>query len=359
MDEGWADPARLYRSGRRSRLLLDNAREIVAAVIGARPDEVSFTSSGTHAVQLGMLGVFHASGGSNTRQEYPRDIIVSAIEHSSVLQSAAHLRTAGAHVRRVGVDRYGLIDVDEFDQALGPKAALACLQAANHEVGTVQPIQAVAAGCAERGVPLFVDAAQAVGRIEVPSGWSVLAASAHKWGGPAGIGVLAVRRGVRWRSALPDDERESGRVPGFENVPEALAAAAALRARSDEAAALAAHHTELVDYIRHRVPELIPDVDVVGHPTARLPHLVTFSCLYVNGERLVTELDRAGFAISSGSSCTASTLQPSHVLAAMGALTHGNVRVSLPREITRADVDSFLTATAAVVATLRQEMDPP
>ncbi|TDC51243.1 aminotransferase class V-fold PLP-dependent enzyme [Jiangella ureilytica] len=350
-DEGWADPARLYGSARRARMLLDNAREVVAAVVGARPDEVSFTASGTQAIQLGMLGTAAAR-----RREAgdPRVVAVSAVEHSAVLQSAAHLaRHEGARTVEVGVDRDGRVDPAAFAAAVADDTVLACLQAANHEVGTVQPVDEVAAHCAGRGVPLLVDAAQAAGRVPLPAGWSVLTASAHKWGGPAGVGVLAVRRNVRWRSPLPGDEREGGRVPGFENVPAALAAAAALRARWEEADAVAARQRELVDHIRARVPELLADVDVVGHPTLRLPHLVTFSCLYVDGEALVTELDRAGFAISSGSSCTSSTLRPSHVLAAMGALTHGNVRVSLTSDATRDDVDRLLVAVADVVTRLR------
>src|SRR5690606_8458465 len=160
-------------------------------------------------------------------------------------------------------------------------------------------------------------------------------------GGPPGVGVLAVRRAARWRSPSPEDERGAGRVPGFENVPGALAAAAALRARLEEAERLNREHSALVDRIRSRLPELIPAGEGVGHRAVRPPDVVTFSCLYVDGEALLTELDREGFAVSSGSSCTASTLTPSHVLEAMGVLTHGNIRVSLPRGATRSDVDRF------------------
>ncbi|NEE01780.1 cysteine desulfurase family protein [Phytoactinopolyspora halotolerans] len=354
IDDGWADPARLYGSARRARVLLDNARELVAAVIGSKPDEVSFTSSGTQAVQLGMLGTARA------RDRSAAGIVASAVEHSSVLHTARHLameRTGqtGPDVRIVEVDRLGRVDTAAFAAALTPDTALACLQTANHEVGTVQPVEAVADACQARTVPLLVDAAQTVGRQPVPGGWSVLTASAHKWGGPPGVGVLAVGRKTRWRSALPEDEREGGRVPGFENVPGVLAAAAALRARVEEADELARRHRELIDRIRQEVPRRIPDVEVVGAPVDRLAHLVTFSCLYVNGEALVTELDRAGFAVNSGSSCTASTLRPSHVLEAMGVLTHGNVRVSLSRDVSGDDVDRFLDVLPEVVARLRSE----
>ncbi|HEX2362847.1 MAG TPA: aminotransferase class V-fold PLP-dependent enzyme [Jiangellaceae bacterium] len=347
LDDGWADPARLYGSARRARLLLDSARETVAAHIGARADEVSFTASGTQAVHLAVLGTVRG------RRRVGNRIVVSAVEHSSVLHAAAAHSEAGGMVTQVPVDRTGRVETSAFATMVSDDTALACLQAANHEVGTLQPVEDVAASCAAHGIPLLVDAAQVAGRMPIPRGWTLLAASAHKWGGPAGVGVLAIRRGTRWRLPTPDDERGSGRVPGFEDVPGALAAAAALRARSDEAATLADTHHRLIERIRVEVPARVPDVEVVGHPTERLPHLVTFSCLFVDGEALLTELDREGFAVSSGSSCTASTLRPSHVLAAMGVLTHGNVRVSLTRTTSSAEVDRFLTVLPAVVERVR------
>jgi cysteine desulfurase len=347
LDDGWADPARLYGSARRARLLLDNAREVVASLVGARTDEVSFTTSGTQAVHLAVLGT------TLGRRRVGNRLVVSAVEHSSVLFAAETHQRAGGDVTHVPVDRAGRVDADVFADLLTDDTALACLQAANHEVGTVQPVDDVAASCAARGIPLLVDAAQVVGRLPVPKPWTLLAASAHKWGGPAGVGVLAIRRGTRWRLPTPHDERGSGRVPGFEDVPAALAAAAALRARSEEAETLAVTHHDLIERIRAQVPLLVPDVEVVGHPTERLPHLMTFSCLYVDGEALLTELDREGFAVSSGSSCTASTLRPSHVLAAMGVLTHGNVRVSLTRTTSSAEVDRFLDVLPGVVERVR------
>nr|BFE88619.1 hypothetical protein GCM10020093_112200 [Planobispora longispora] len=256
----------------------------------------------------------------------------------------------------VGVGRTGVVDLEAFGAAVRAEGtALACLQSANHEVGTAQPVAEAAELCAAAGVPLLVDAAQTAGRAPVPPGWSLLAASAHKWGGPAGVGVLAVRKGTRWRSPLPEDERERRRVPGFENVPAIVAAAAALRAVAAEAEREGARLAALVDRVRAEVPRLVPDVEVIGEPVARVPHIVTFSCLYVEGEALLTELDRAGFSVSSGSSCTASTLRPSHVLEAMGVLTHGNVRVSLPRGTSEADVDRFLSVLPDAVRRIREE----
>src|SRR5690606_23948729 len=233
--------------------------------------------------------------------------------------------------------------------------ALAALISASHEVGTLQPVEAAAAACAEAGVPLYVDAAQSVGRVPLPEGWSLLSASARKWGGPPGVGILVVRKGVRWESPYPADEREAGRSPGTLNLPAIVAAAAALRAAVADAGAEAARLSALVDRIRTTVAETVPDVEVVGHPTNRLAHPVTVSCLYVDGEALLHALNQAGFAVSSGSSCTASTLRPSHVLEAMGVLSQGNVRVSLHRETTEEEIDRFLAVLPGIVADLRAE----
>ncbi|MGH3416497.1 MAG: aminotransferase class V-fold PLP-dependent enzyme, partial [Actinocrinis sp.] len=188
-----------------------------------------------------------------------------------------------------------------------------------------------------------------------PQYWSALIGSARKWGGPGGVGILAVRKGTRFSSAWPEDERERGRVPGPVNVPAVLAAAAALRARDAERETVAARHRALVDRIRDVVVREVPDVEIVGHPERRLPHIVTFSCLYASGEALLLELDRSGYSVSSGSSCTASTLTPSHVLEAMGVLSHGNVRISLPWRASAQDVDRFLAALPAIVARVRAE----
>jgi cysteine desulfurase len=254
---------------------------------------------------------------------------------------------AGGHAFSVPVDRAGRVELATFEAAVaGPGVGAAALMSANHEVGTVQPVAAAARACAAAGVPLIVDASQTVGRLPVPEGWSVLIASAHKWGGPPGVGVLAVRTGVRFDAGLPAPSAP---------LPLVVAAAAALRAADVEATAEAARLSALVERIRTEVARTVPDVEVVGDPVDRLPHLVTFSCLYVDGEALLHALDRRGFAVSSGSSCTSETLRPSHVLEAMGVLSHGNVRVSLHRETTEAEVDRFLAELPRIVADLRAE----
>jgi cysteine desulfurase len=218
----------------------------------------------------------------------------------------------------------------------------------------VQPVADITAALPD-GVPLFMDACASAGRLSLPSGWTAAAASAHKWGGPAGVGVMLVRKGAPWRNPFPGDDRVDERTSGFENVPAALAAAAALQAVIAEQESVAARQRALVDRIR-AAAAAIPDVEVVGDPVERLPHLVTFSCLYVDGEALVTELDRLGFGIASGSACTSSTLAPSHVLEAMGVLTHGNVRVSLTRDTTEEQVDVFLAALPEVVQKIRTQV---
>ncbi|MFI7023617.1 cysteine desulfurase family protein [Micromonospora sp. NPDC049900] len=350
LDDGWADPDRLYTQARRARQLLDAAREATADTLGVRPDELSFTPSGTSAAHAAVLG------GLAGRRRVGARLVHSAIEHSAVLHAAEQHVARGGTTTEVPVDRSGRLDLDAWSAAVaGPGVALAALIAASHEVGTVQPVEDAAAACAEAGVPLCVDAAQVVGRMPVPAGWSVLTASARKWGGPPGVGLLAVRKGTRWESPWPSDEHESGRTPGTVNLPAVVAAAASLRAAAADADAEAARMAPLVDRIRARVAADVPDVEVVGDPVRRLPHLVTFSCLYVDGEALLHALDRRGFAVSSGSSCTSSTLRPSHVLEAMGVLSHGNVRVSLHRGTTEADVDRFLAELPQIVADLRAE----
>lgn len=343
LDRGYADPRRLHRAGREARLLLDNAREATADALGVRADEVTFTPSGTHAVHLGLLGLVRGSRRGDV-------VVHSAVEHSAVRHAVAW----GARSEEVGVMQDGRVGVDDLVQrAAAPEVGVVALQTANHEVGTVQDVGDLPLS---DGVPLFTDACASMGRLPLPGGWAAAAGSAHKWGGPAGVGVLLVRKRARWRNPFPGDDRVDERSTGFENVPAVLAAAAALRAVVAERDEVGARQHALVDVVRRRVAAEVPDVEVVGDPDRRLPHLVTFSCLYVDGEALVGELDRRGFGIASGSACTASTLTPSHVLAAMGVLTHGNVRLSLHRDTTRADVDAFCDALPGVVAAIRSRV---
>ncbi|HLY33211.1 MAG TPA: aminotransferase class V-fold PLP-dependent enzyme [Jatrophihabitantaceae bacterium] len=351
LDDGWADPGRLSGESRRARLLLDAARESLAQSIDVRPDELSFVANGTAALHAAVLGTL---AGARSAAAH---LVHSAVEHSAVLHAAQVHASAGGQVTSIGVDASGRVDLGSFLSTClkksSPGGVVGALQAANHEVGTRQPVAQVASGAPD--VPLVVDATQTLGHDDVPEGWSVLAADARTWGGPT-LGVLAVRTGVRWRSPYPEDDREFGRIPGVPDVPAAVAAAASLRAVLADRDAEAERTSALVAQIRDTVPQIVPDTVVLGDADDRLPHIVTFSCLYVDGEALLTELDRLGFAVSSGSSCTSSTLEPSHVLVAMGALTSGNVRVSLHPGVRAADVDAFLAALPGAVATIRAQL---
>ncbi|MEO5653726.1 MAG: aminotransferase class V-fold PLP-dependent enzyme [Marmoricola sp.] len=351
LDRGYADPRRLHRPAREARMLLDNARAVVAEALEVRADEVTFTPSGTHAVHLGVLGLLAG------RVRHGNLLLSTAVEHSAVLHAGAWHTARGGRFETIPVDAHGRVRVAGVVDALelhGEPAVMA-VQAANPEVGVCQPVEEVSA---LSGAPLFMDACASAGRLPLPSGWAAGALSAHKWGGPAGVGVLLVRRSSRWRNPFPGDDRVDERSIGFENVPAALAAAAALRAVVHERQELGSRHETLVGTLA-AAARSIPDTEVFLAPGDRLPHVLAFSCLYVDGEALVTELDRLGFAVASGSACTASTLQPSHVLVAMGALTHGNVRVSLGRETTSADVARLASHLPGVVQRLREQSGVP
>lgn len=358
-ERGFADPRRLHGPGRDARLLLDNAREVVAESLGVRREEVIFTSSGTSAVHAGLLGLLD--------RDRQAAVALSEVEHQSVAET---VRWAGIPTLGLAVDAFGRIqppdpdsggavttaDVTAADVTAADVTAadvkVVAVQQANHEVGTVQPVAALAESFP--GAEVFTDACAAMGRLPLPQGWTVAAGSAHKWGGPTGVGVLVVRKQSRWTWPGPGD-RFARTEHGFTNVPGALAAAAALQAVVAEREETNAHQFDLIDRIRTAAGRMV-DVDVVGDPTERLPHLVTFSFLYVDGEALVTTLDRLGFAVASGSACAADTREPSRVLAAMGALSHGNVRVSLTRTTTSEDVDRFLSVLPGVVGDLRAEV---
>src|SRR5450830_914077 len=333
IDRGWADPRRLHTEGRTSRLLLEGARESLAASLGARTEEIDLLPSHTLALHAAVRAV------ARGRRRAGRDVVTSAVERAAVLAAADFAVAqpwdgrAGTRVV-IGVDRLGRVDADAFSEAVRtPGVALAALQHANGEVGTLQPVEAMHDAASRAGVPLLVDVGASAGHAELSDAWDLLAADASDWGGLPGIAVLATRARVRRAPDWPEDpERWS---PGGVSVPAALAAAVALEtARSSRA----------------------PDVEVVGDAVDRLPHVVTFSCLYVDGEALVTELDRLGFAVGSGSACTSSTLEPSHVLAAMGVLTHGNVRLCLPRDVTSEGVDRFLDALPGAVRRVRDAL---
>ncbi|AEI11935.1 cysteine desulfurase family protein [Cellulomonas gilvus] len=347
LDEGWADPRRLHAEGRRARLLLDGAREAIAGALGARTDDVDLAPSLTAALHGAVRSIAHG------RRRSGPDVVVGAVERAAVLHAADFVTDrAGGRRVTVGVDGTGRVDPEAFAEAVAaPGVALAALQHANGEVGTLQPVEQALGAARPAGVPLLVDAGASVGHVGVGDAWDVLAADPGDWGGPGGLGVLVTRAGVRRAPDWPQDDDRW--FPGGVSVPLALAAAVALQHAVATAERHAVRLHGLVDLVRSEVAARVPAVDVVGDPVQRLPHVVTFSCLYVDGEAIVTELDRRGFAVGSGSACTSSTLEPSHVLAAMGALTQGNVRLALHPGTSEADVHAFLDALPSAVADVR------
>jgi cysteine desulfurase len=348
LDE-FGDPSRFYGRARRARRLLDRSREQVAGAVGARPDEVVFTSGGTEAANLAVAGLAAAADGR-------RHLVVSAVEHTAVLAPVRALRAAGFEVTEVGVDGHGRADPAELAAAVRDDTLLVCLQHANHEVGTVQPVREAAEAAHARGALLLVDACQTLGRLAVDVaalGADLLVGSGHKCYGPPGTGFLVARRAVPLRPLLLGDEREARRRAGMENLPGIAGLAAALAARVVEGPAENDRLAGLAERLRAGLAD-VPDLVVHGHPTQRLPHLVAFSVLYVEGEALLLLLDAEGIAVHSGSSCAADSQQPSHVLAAMGAITHGSVRVSFLGDAGEADTDRLLAVLPAAVADLRE-----
>ena len=351
----WSDPARAHREGRAARDLLDRATVTTAAAIGGDERGLVWTSGGTEAVHLAVLGSARAA---ERRGDRRRHLVCSAVEHSSVLRACERLRDEhGYDLDVVGVDASGVVDPDEVAARLRPDTLAVHVQHANHEVGAVQPTHDIAQACRRHGAVLHVDACQTVGQMGVTLdqvGADLLSASAAKFGGPRGSGFLAIGPHGRVHAMLEGDERQRRRRAGLEDVPGIAATAVALEvARAN----LQSEHSSrelLRRHLRRRLPEAVEDVQVHGPLADAHPGIVAVSALYVDGEALVSALDEAGYAVHSGSSCASTSGQPSHVLVAMEALTHGHVRVSLGPELTTADLDRFVDVYAENVGRLRR-----
>ena len=357
LDAGWADPRRLYAEGRRARALLDQAREELAQGLGVRPAEVSFLPSGPAALRTGLQGLLFAGRRRGAR------MVATAVEHSAILTTGRYHAAAAQDpslFAEVPVDPSGRVDLSALERAVAvPGTVLAAAQSANGEVGTRQPLERAHALCRTHGIPLLVDAMASLGRDPAPEHFDVLAGDARSWGGPSGLGVLVVPERTRWRRPGPDSDLEHARTDVEPVIALALAAAEAWRSTEANRPEQSISSSAIVRRLRTAAGDL-PDVDVVGDPDNRLPHVLTFSLLYVDGEALVIELDRRGFAVGSGSACTSSTLEPSHVLAAMGVLTHGNVRVTLPLDPIAPtlddDVSRFIAELPDAVAAVRAHL---
>lgn len=346
-----ADPGRLHHEGRQARLALEEAREQVAAFVGARPRQVVLTSGGTEAVDAAVWGACRARPGGV--------VVLSDVEHSSVRHSSARL----ASVEHIGVDAHGRVDPAAVGAALdrmaagGRPVALVHCQAANHEVGTLQPVAEVAAACAGRDVLVHVDACAAIGRVPFDvgeMGADLVSVSAHKFGGPAGIGALVVRRGLRVEALLVGGEQERARRAGMENILGAVGFGAAAEAlahgRLEEEQTQARRRRSALEDAARRVP----GVSVLGDPVHHLPHLLCITVDGVEAEPVLLALDRAGIAAHSGSSCSSESLEPSPVLEAMGVDAERSLRLSVGWSTTEADVDAFAAAFGPIVEDLRR-----
>ncbi len=338
-----ADPGRIHHEGMMSRVALEQAREQLAALVGARPREVVFTSGATEAIAAAHFG---ARGRDDARD----GVVASVVEHSAVREWAARGRAS-----TVGVDRLGRIDPDELLAEVDDTTALVDVQWGNHEVGTLQPVAEVVERCRERGVLVHVDAAQAVGRVPVDFltlGADLLSLSGHKFGAPPGSGALLVRRGVRLPALLVGGDQERARRAGMENV----AAAVGLGAAAEELQRSLATEQDTARRLTSRIVEWAQHTDgvtVLGDPVERLPHLVCLSIEGIEPQPVLMGLDRAGVAVHSGSSCSSESLEPSPVLEAMGVDAERSLRISTGWSTTDADVDRLLVELPAVLDTLR------
>jgi cysteine desulfurase len=342
------DPGRIHHEGMAARVALEAAREELAAAFGARSREVVLTSGATESIAAASFG---ARARAEDHDEGPGHVVLAAVEHSAVREWAARGPSSV-----VGVDETGAVDADELLAAVRPDTALVHVQWGNHEVGTLQPVRTVVEGCRERGVLVHVDAAQAAGRVPIDFvglGADLLSISGHKFGGPAGTGVLLVRRGVRVPPLLVGGDQERARRAGTEDVLGALglaaAAAEAAAAMDEESARCRA----LADRVRAWALAA-EGIEVVGAPSERsLPHLVCMTFADLEPQPVLLGLDRAGVAVHSGSSCSSESLEPSPVLAAMGADAHRSLRVSFGWSSTDEDVDRLLDALPRVLSDLR------
>ncbi|MBW3665170.1 MAG: aminotransferase class V-fold PLP-dependent enzyme [Actinobacteria bacterium] len=350
----WADPSRGYREARAARDLLDRATETATDTLGAT-DGIVWTASGTEAIHLAVLGSARAAV---RRGDPRRHVVTSAVEHSAVLGACERLHDEhGFDLTVVDATASGEVDAEAVIAALRPDTLAVHLQHANHEVGAIQPTHEVGVACRERGALLHVDACQTVGQLGVTLGQlgaDLLSASAVKFGGPSGVGLLAIGERGRVRALLDGDDRQRRRRSGLEPVPAIAASAVALAVATANLDTERSHRELLRRRLRELLPRRVADLQVHGPLADAHPGIVAVSALYVEGEALVTELDAAGFAVHSGSSCATTSGEPSHVLVAMGALTHGHVRVSVGPSNSEDDIEAFVEAFVETVTRLRE-----
>ncbi|HOA15441.1 MAG TPA: cysteine desulfurase NifS [Bacillota bacterium] len=356
MTTEFGNPSSIRWFGRNAKKAMEDARARIATAIGAaEPGEVIFTSGGSEADNLAIWGVMEAYG--------KKHLITSAVEHHAVLDTARILEKEGYDLTVLPVDEYGMVDPEAVRKAIRPDTGLVTVMYGNNEIGTVEPVGEIASVCREKGVFFHTDAVQAVGHIPVnvkALGVDLMSFAAHKFYGPKGIGGLYVRKGIRLEPQITGGAQERKRRAGTENVAYIVGMAKALELAVAELPEEIKHLSTLRDRLIKGLMERIPEIRLNGHPTKRLPGNVNISYRYVEGESLLLHLDINGIAASSGSACTSGSLEPSHVLMAIGLsheIAHGSVRMSLGKYNTEADIDKVLEVFPGIVAKLR-EMSP-
>ncbi|MFA6169301.1 MAG: cysteine desulfurase NifS [Candidatus Margulisiibacteriota bacterium] len=359
-NEKFGNPSSIHSFGQETRSAVEKAREQVAKLIGAKPAEIVFTSGGTEADNHALIGVAFAN------EKQADHLIISGIEHHAVTECADFLKKRGFRVTVLPVDKYGLVDPAEVAKAIEAKTILVSVMHANNEIGTVQPLAAIAKVIKERKAALgtktyfHTDAVQTAGHLPInvdELGVDLLSISAHKLYGPKGVGALYIRKGTRLTSFLHGGAQEGGKRGSTENVPGivgfGVAAEIALQEMDDEDARVAKLRDKLKDGLLARIPES----QLNGHPLERLPNNLNITIKYVEGESMLLSLDMEGIAASTGSACSSGSLEPSHVLLAIGLpheLAHGSIRFSLGKYTTEAEVDRVLEVFPPIVERLRK-----
>jgi cysteine desulfurase len=355
--EDFGNPSSIHAYGQKARGALENARREVAALIGAEAREIVFTSGGTEADNTALRG---AACMLRSKGDH---IITSAIEHPAILRTCEQLEKEGFRVSYIRVGRDGLVDPDDVKAHVESKTILISIMHVNNETGAIQPIESIGSMARERDIPFHSDAVQSAGKLELDVkklNVDLLSLSGHKFHGPKGMGALYLRRGVRFQPLLLGGSHERSRRAGTENVPGAAGLAAACRLAQRHLADFGTRVRGLRDRLEQEVLRAIPQTTVNGSVDRRAPHVSNLSFRYLEGEALLIALDFQGIAVSTGAACSSGSLQPSHVLKAMGQapeLIHGSVRFSFSRMLNEEDVDYVVEVLSTTVARMR-EMSP-
>jgi cysteine desulfurase len=351
--EEYGNPSSIYQLGESANRAVTLAREEIANLIGAKPAEIYFTAGGSESDNWAIKGTAEALA------EKGKHIITSAIEHHAVLHTCQWLEKQGYRITYLPVDEYGLVSPEELEAAIGPDTILVSIMMANNEIGTIEPIEQLAEIAHKAGVLFHTDAVQAVGQVPIhveKMHIDMLSSSGHKLGGPKGVGFLYVRKGLRLPSFVHGGSQERGKRAGTHNVPAIVGFGEAARLAAETMEVRSKQEQELRDYLIKRITEEVPHVRLNGHPQKRLPGNTNFCFRFVEGESLLLLLDQNGIFGSSGSACTSGSLDPSHVLLAIGLpheIAHGSLRLTLSEETTKEDIDFTVEKVKEIVVRLR------